>query len=356
MNPVLLQEPEFLAHTLKLLARGVAFSIAFEGSTPEDVLWLQAKLAQLDSLIGLNVALAASPDQALLRFNQMPRAFGLEGQSLAVDTGWLVQWTPTGDGGLVQNPNDRHTLVHELGHTLGLRHPGGDPWSKRYNTSSTVMSYRKGPRGWNDWFSLADLAALQQAWNPEVGADGRMTWATSRGQSAVQLDQRLEAVAAGSVLTGGDRSERGRWGDLLIGAAGDDVITGGAGRDWLTGGGGADQLAGGADADVLIGGSGSDRIVLGGGADIVASTRDGAVDTIVVQAKPSRRAIPLIEAMDRFDRLELLGTQRAAVQVQAASLDGLAGHGVFVDGQMAVLVADPWLRRNQIAGLLETQS
>jgi hypothetical protein len=349
VNPVVVQEPDFLAHTRDLLARGLVFSIAAEGSTPDDVLWLQARLAQLDSVIGLKINLAASPDQALVRFSQMPRTFGLEGQSLATDYGWLVQWTPTGDGGLVQNPNDRHTLVHELGHTLGLGHPRGNPWSRLYNTSSTVMSYRKGPRGWNDWFSQADLAALQQTWNPEVGADQRMRWYTSRGSASILLDQRLQSSSEGGVITGGERSDRGKWGDLLIGDIGPDQLSGGAGRDWLTGGDGADQLLGGPDGDVLIGGPGSDWIESGGGNDIVATCRDGATDTVVLPARSTRRATPLIEALDRIDRIELIGAApKAELSFDTASLDGLNGVGVFVDRRLAVLVADPWLSIRQL--------
>jgi hypothetical protein len=350
---VLLDEPSFVAHTASLLPADRGLTVSMEGSAAEDSIWLEGVLTRLAGVIDLSPRLVPSTDPALVRFRQEPRELGIEGLSLPIASGWLVQWTSTGSGGLAANPNDRHTLVHELGHTLGLSHPDSKPESRRYNTDLTLMSYRRGNQGWGDWFRSADLAALQQIWNPAVTADGRMPWTTSRGSATIQLDQRLQAPPEGAVLAGGDRSEGGRWGDLLIGAEGPDQLSGAAGRDWLTGGDGADHLLGGADADVLIGGPGADRIDTGGGADIVASCRDGAHDTIAVHARSSRRALPLIEALDRLDRIELIGaSSKATLTFGSASLDRLNGLGVFVDGRLAVLVADPEISTRQLQAMV----
>ncbi len=51
-------------------------------------------------------------------------------------------------------------IVHELGHTLGLEHPGGKPYSRKYDDRDTIMSYNKGDQTYSTWFSEADFNAL----------------------------------------------------------------------------------------------------------------------------------------------------------------------------------------------------
>lgn len=345
VNPaVLLMEPGFAAHTRSLLAAGHSLSLATEGTSPEQQTWLQQRWLELAGVLDLRPELAPEADQALILFRQEPSAFGIEGLSLQTARGWLVQWAPIAAGGAA---GDRHTQIHELGHTLGLSHPEGKPDSKLYTTATTLMSYRQGPQGWNDAFRPADLAALQQLWNPAVRADGVMPWFTSRGNAMVSLGQRFDASPEGSTFSGSEIS------DLMIGAAGPDQLQGHAGRDWLTGAEGSDQLSGGPDADMLIGGSGADWIDTGGGADIVASCRDGDSDRILLPARTSRRAVPLIEALDRVDRIELVGSPRqAAIAVSPTRLDGLDGLGVLLNGRLAVVVADPWLSARQLEALI----
>ncbi len=112
------------------------------------------------------------------------------------------------------------TLLHEMGHALGLKHPfEGDTrlQSGSDNTDNTLMSYTDsgGPYA---TFSPYDLAAL----NWLYGGDGL---AGNIG---------LNSANDGRYLTGSNSAETlttGSGNDILIGLGGNDVINGGAGFD-----------------------------------------------------------------------------------------------------------------------------
>lgn len=123
------------------------------------------------------------------------------------------------------------TLLHEIGHALGLKHPFETPKTLPRaddNTNNTIMSYtHKGV--YKTEFQSYDLAALKWLY----GTDG------------------LTEVQA--KVTAGD--------DFLVGTAKADSIEGLAGNDTLDGGIGSDTLTGGGGNDLYIVDNVKDKII-----------------------------------------------------------------------------------------------
>ncbi|AXA93056.1 DUF4214 domain-containing protein [Massilia sp. YMA4] len=147
------------------------------------------------------------------------------------------------------------TLLHELGHMLGLKHPfeGSIRLPEQYDTTAyTLMSYTYDNYIRSE-FSEFDIDALDWLY----GGDGL------RG-------------ANGLNSTGGIRLT-GDYGDNTInGGARPDILQGGFGNDVLTAFGGDDALVGGAGNDVLAAGAGSDLVLYGGLRSDYTITRQGS--------------------------------------------------------------------------------
>jgi len=139
---------------------------------------------------------------------------------------WLVQnsdLTPGGQG--------YETLLHELGHAFGLKHPfEGTPQlpSNQDNTSNTLMSYTHSG-GPHSTFNAYDIAAL----NWIYGGDGL---GGALGSGASESGRYWTGTLGADTLTGGNGNDR------LQGEAGDDTFIGSAGNDTILGGDGFDTV------------------------------------------------------------------------------------------------------------------
>jgi serralysin len=120
------------------------------------------------------------------------------------------------------------TLLHELGHALGLKHPfmeAGDPANtvvlpaSQDNTGNTLMSYT-GSGGPHATYSQYDIAAL----NWIYGADGL--------GGALGLN----SISGGRYITGTNGP------DTLTGTPNDDTLEGDGGNDMINGGNGTDTV------------------------------------------------------------------------------------------------------------------
>ncbi|MCD2517951.1 DUF4214 domain-containing protein [Massilia sp. G4R7] len=115
------------------------------------------------------------------------------------------------------------TLLHELGHALGLGHPFHEadeenhihlPWAED-NTANTIMSYTDSGGPYST-FSPYDLAAL----NWLYGGDG-LGGALGIGGAG----RYITGTSGANTLVGGDGN------DLFVGMGGNDIIQGGLGTD-----------------------------------------------------------------------------------------------------------------------------
>jgi len=91
---------------------------------------------------------------------------GLLGVLLATASGFMVFWRRDRRQKLTRN--EKATIVHEVGHSIGLNHPAGDPWNPALTTRDTVMSYNRTGGASDYTFSSLDISAMQALWGADV--------------------------------------------------------------------------------------------------------------------------------------------------------------------------------------------
>ncbi|MDF1718240.1 MAG: M10 family metallopeptidase [Antarcticimicrobium sp.] len=190
-------------------------------------------------------------------------------------------------------------ILHELGHSLGLKHPFSAPTlpAAFENNKYSIMSYSENPdNGLDaDAMMLFDVFALQDIWG-EVGYNaGNTTYSAPRtdtvdpiwdtgGRDTLNASSRSSDVTlnlkAGKfssfdatddvVITYGtviENATGGSGNDRLIGNGARNTLKGGGGNDTIKAGGGNDKLKGQAGDDTLKGDKGNDKLLGGSGDD-----------------------------------------------------------------------------------------
>ena len=236
-------------------------------------------------------------------------------------TGWS---THDEDGDLFMGGYGFLTYLHEIGHGLGLSHPGAYNFQATFAADAThfqdtraytVMSYfdahengsgtdhvGDAGRRFAATPMLNDIVAAQAIYGPDMATrKGATTYGfgSTAGRAAFDFEKNPDPVVAiwdaGGVdtidvsgwntdqvvsLAEGAFSSVGRltqnlaiaWGAVIenaVGGGGDDLLIGNAARNELRGGAGGDTLVGGAGDDALWGGSGGDHLDGGAGSDRV---------------------------------------------------------------------------------------
>lgn len=250
-----------------------------------------------------------------------------------------------------------YILIHELGHSLGLRHPfaSGDAYggiaeppylsSAEDKTAWTVMSYTNSSSEYFLKFSPLDIAALQYMYGPSTNSrTGNDTYSINAFSSNFFWDGGgIDEISAASAYTGCTiYLTPGYWGcvgtskassitssgqitvnfgtviENLTGSPYADYLYGNEAGNIINGGAGNDVIEGWAGNDTLIGGTGDDRLDGGDGVDVAVF--NGPRSNYVVSWSSTNSSLTVRSNLEGTDTLFRIETLKFADVSVSASL------------------------------------
>jgi serralysin len=321
------EEAEAMSYVLALYASVANIEFTSASSLSEaNIVWWKTDLPS--GALGIHETPDLDPDENFVSYQRWgyfdPRNY--------------ASWQELGFGG-----DGLNTLIHEVGHGLGLAHPhdggvrfdstvfpgvapGSSLGTHGLNQSVyTVMSYNPGlstvpatlAYGTQGGLGAFDIAALQQiyganltsatgndvyvlpkqnargtGWSGIWDAGGIDTISGVNSTTSVVIDLRAATLVSNDPHAGGFISQqKGIAGGFTIaksvvienaiGGSGGDTLIGNRAANRLTGNAGNDVLNGGAGADIMIGGTGNDTYYVDSADDRGIETSTGGTDTVV---------------------------------------------------------------------------
>ncbi len=235
-------------------------------------------------------------------------------------------------GGVISYP----TLLHMIGHTIGLKHPTvvtapssdtthDEVLAPGFDPNLTIMSQPGDGTSTLAHLSTLDKAAAAAIYGAAGTGGAQFTsWSFDAPSDTFQIrDYTSGAVTRGTsvrdyIVVSGAKQ--------VFGLSGDDTVFGGNGGDYIDGGDGNDFIQGGTGADTLIGGAGNDRLYSGGG--LAAILRPGAGSNIVYA-----------HSGDMLDYSDLAAKLRADLKTGVVTHDALSATD-YVSGAMNITGTD----------------
>lgn len=227
---------------------------------------------------------------------------------------------------LTEGTDGYETLLHEIGHALGLKHPfEGSPQLPGVldNTGNTLMSYTQS-RGAKSTFQALDIDALQWIY----GGDGL---GGNFGLNS-RLGPRISSISDQRGTSGNDTLQAGGSGTLVSALAGDDRIVDASG------------------SQIVDGGSGRDTVIF--------SLSRASYQLRHTPASASE--LPLTVVTHSADQEKLLAVERLVFSDSGLALDTALGqaaaNSLLITGTLAFsLLSDPGVHRS-LLGILDKEN